>query len=184
MVRLLDTTDWVQCSVHVPSPFICTHRQHLLPTWQTSPQSVIIILQRCTVSLTHCTTQTEHQKDLLRDRFLHIGAAIRHHLHTFGHDAEIFDPKSGHPIISPPGPLHLDDVAVARQALQYAAHTRGVCTYLMHPQWKDAVYPATLVSDAPVTRVQAMLSTIVLSDEYPKTQSTHLEALSTPTHIQ
>jgi hypothetical protein len=170
MIPLLKATDWVQCSVHSPNPFICTHRQHLLPSWRSAPQSVIIILQRSLVPLSHCTAETERQKNVLRDRFIHIGNDIRHTIQTVGYDAELFDPKSGYPLISSPGSLALDDVAVACQRLRYAVSTREACTYLLHPQWKDAVYPSTIVSDAPVDKVKGVLPTIMLPDWYRDVQ--------------
>ncbi|MEB3212287.1 MAG: methylmalonic aciduria and homocystinuria type D protein, partial [Leptolyngbyaceae bacterium] len=166
MIPLLEATDGVQCSVHPPSSFIRTHRQRLLPSWQSEPQSVVIILQRCAVSLAHCTAQTDHQKDVLRDRFFHIGNDIRHHIHGIHHEVELFDPKSGYPVISSPGSLHLDDVAVACHMLHYAVSTQGTCTYLLHPQWRDAVYPSTLISDAPIEKVREVLSALVLPSEY------------------
>ncbi|MEM7771774.1 MAG: methylmalonic aciduria and homocystinuria type D protein [Cyanobacteria bacterium P01_A01_bin.37] len=166
MVLLRNLTDWVQCSVHKPSPFIGTHVQDLLPSWQNDLASVIVILQRCPVSLSRCTVRTEHQKNVLRDRFIHIGNLISHQLQTFGHEAELFDPKSGLPLTSSHGIMHLDDVAVARQSLRYSVSTQGLCTYLVHPIWGNAVYPATLISDAPPITVQRILHNLVLPNGY------------------
>lgn len=162
MVRLREMSDWVQCSVHRPSPFICTHAQDLLPTWQSNVTSVVIILQRCSVSLSRCTTHTEHQKNILRDRFIHLGTSIANHLNTAGYQTALFDPKSGQPLHAPCGLMRLDDVAVAHHALQYPVSHQGTCTHLLHPQWGDAVYPATIISSAPFEFSQHSLQHIVL----------------------
>lgn len=162
MVRLREMSDWVQCSVHHPSPFICTHAQDLLPTWQSDLTSVVIILQRCSVSLSRCTTHTEHQKNILRDRFIHLGTAIARYLNSAGYQTELFDPKSGLPLHQSCGLMRLDDVAVAHHILRYPVSNQGQCTYLLHPQWGDAVYPATIISSAPVAITQHSLQHVVI----------------------
>lgn len=165
--------DGVQWSVHHPSPFICTHVQDLLPTWQGPLASVVLVLQRCPVSLLNRTVHTEQQKDILRDRFISLGSILANYLIAKGYRAELFDPKSGFPLHLPSGSMKLDDVAVAHCALKYPINTQGGCLYLVHPDWGDAVYPSTIVSSAPVTLVEQVVRSLRWSNGSRNTGRTH-----------
>ncbi len=172
MVLHRNDADGVQWSVHYPSPFICAHVHDLLPTWQEPLASVVLVLQRCSVSLVNRTADTERQKDILRDRFIYLGFAIINRLAAEGYDAEIFDPKSGFPFRLPSGSMKLDDVAIAHRALGYPINNQGSCRYLVHPEWSNAVYPSTIVSSAPVSVVEQILRSLSGS-EYSPDRSRH-----------
>jgi len=165
MVLLRNLSHEVQGSVHEPSPFLCAHLHRLLPTWQSPLGSAIVLLQRCSMSLSCRTHHTEQEKDLLRDRFFHLGNIIAEALMDRGFEVELFDPKTGVPVRSPKGFIKLDDVAVARAALGYPVRQKGGCIYLVHPQWGDGVYPTTMVSSAPHPVAQKVLDTVIVTEE-------------------
>lgn len=138
----------MQCSVHRPSPFIQNHSSKLLPTWTRPVASVVVILQPTECDLVERSPTTEAQKQQLRQRFLQVGQAIAQHLQNQGHLADLFDPKTGYPVLSPPGSLSLDDVAVVKACLGYPINALQDCCLILHPDWGSAVYPSVLMSSA------------------------------------
>lgn len=138
----------IQCSVHSPNAFIQTHRYQLLPDWTVPVLSVLIVLQRPCVSLVSHTSDAESSKDTLRDRFIALGYDVARRLEERGYVAELFDPRTGFPLLSLPGSIRLDDVAVAHSMLGYDKADVGGCISLLHPIWGQTVYPSTLVSSA------------------------------------
>ncbi|MBD2019644.1 methylmalonic aciduria and homocystinuria type D protein [Leptolyngbya sp. FACHB-36] len=138
----------MQYSVHSPNEFIATHRPKLLPDWSCPVASVLVVLQSCPCELLQRTQQAEVQKQTLRQRFLSVGYEVATKLERMGYLADVFDPKTGRPLRSRPGPLRLDDVAVVRSCLGYPILDRNGCSVLLHPAWGSAVYPSTIVSSA------------------------------------
>ncbi len=138
----------MQYSVHPPSEFIGQHYKKLLPRWSVPVRSVLIVLQPATVQLAQQSLETELQKHYLRSRFLDFGLEIADHLRRVGHAADVFDPRTGFPILSEAGSIPLDDVAVVRSSLGYGTLQIGDCFTIVHPDWGSAVYPSILMSSA------------------------------------
>ncbi|MDX2216578.1 MAG: methylmalonic aciduria and homocystinuria type D protein [Oculatellaceae cyanobacterium bins.114] len=148
MVNSIDS-EQIQYAVHPPSAYVSTHLRQLLPDWSVAASSMVLVLQRSQCTLFDRTPQTEADKDRLRNQFLALGLRLATALNDSGYAAEVFDPKTGFPILSSPGSLMLDDVAIARTVLGYASLNHGDCSILLHPTWGSAVYPSTLISSAP-----------------------------------
>ncbi len=138
----------LQYSIHQPSPFIHRHRVDLLPDWDVPVASLMVVLQTCSVSLHEITSETEHQKQLLRRRFLKLLKPLATDLHAAGYAVEGFDPRTGKPCHSRPGALTLDDVAVVQAVLGYPLVLTGGCHLIHHPVWGCGVFPSVLVSEA------------------------------------
>jgi hypothetical protein len=138
----------MQYFVHAPSSFIYTYSKQLLPSWSNPISSVLIVLQRCQFEMLDRTPATVQGKDQLRQQFLDLGNRIALQLKEMNYLSDVFDPKTGFPTLSPPGQLQLDDVAVVRTILGFETITSGGCAIALHPTWKEAVYPAILVSSA------------------------------------
>lgn len=148
----------MQYSVHPPSEFICQHCKKLLPQWSSPVRSVLIVLQPASVQLTEQTLETELQKYFLRSRFLDFGLKIADDLRRIGHDADLFDPRTGFPILSQSGVLPLDDVAVVRSSLGYSTLQIGDCFTIVHPDWGSAVYPSILMSSADRACIESIVN--------------------------
>jgi hypothetical protein len=147
-------------SVHPPSPFMYRYADQLLPGWSCPIASVLIVLQQSGCGLMERSPITEMQKHLLRDRFLQTGSAIARELHAQGQDADLFDPKTGLPVLSKAG-RSMDDVAVVSACLGYGTMEINGCAILLHPEWGTAVYPAVLVSSAVPTVVERVASRVM-----------------------
>jgi hypothetical protein len=139
----------LQYSIHRPSSFINHHRSDLLPDWQVPVSSMMLVLQPCSVALNQTTPDTEQQKQFLRRRFLHLSKRLIVSLKEEGYAADRFDPRTGHPYYSRPGPLTLDDVAVVKALLGYRLVPAGECHLIEHPTWGCGVFPSVVVSAAP-----------------------------------
>ena len=139
----------LQYSIHQPSSFINHHRGDLLPDWNVSVESVMVILQPCSVALNDITPVTEQQKQQLRRRFLYWAKKLIAELKKEGYAADGFDPRTGHPHYSRSGALTLDDVAVVQSVLGYPLVPSGECRLVEHPIWGCGVFPSVVVSSAP-----------------------------------
>jgi Methylmalonic aciduria and homocystinuria type D protein len=151
----------MQWSVHPPSSFLQSHLDQLLPGWLEPVQSILIVLQHSEQSLLQRTTATEAEKRRLRQRFMRVGHQLITRLKSQNYQAEMFDPRTGLPLFSPPGTLHLDDIAVVRSTLGYPTHRQGECMTIKHPTWGSAVYPSILVSSAPPEALEQSVTSLL-----------------------
>ena len=154
----------MQYSVHSPTQFMQAYVDQLLPSWSRPMMSILVVLQQCPGAMLSRTLVTEMQKQQRREQFLQFGHQVALELEPMGHLVELFDPATGWPLRSPPGQLHLDDVAVVRAALQYPTVAQGNCTLVIHPDWESAVYPSVLVSSAPIYLLETVAAQV--SDRY------------------
>jgi Methylmalonic aciduria and homocystinuria type D protein len=158
----------LQYSIHRPSSFIHRHRVDLLPDWQVSVSSLMVILQTCPVSLYEVTPATEYQKRRLRRRSLCLVKTLITSLQDAGYAADGFDPRTGKPFYSRPGSLTLDDVAVVQSVLGYPLVASGDCYLIKHPAWGCCVFPTVLVSEASPQRLAEIAHPILGGSERKK----------------
>ncbi|MEP1061759.1 MULTISPECIES: methylmalonic aciduria and homocystinuria type D protein [Cyanophyceae] len=160
MSRAINQQARIQYSVHPPSRFLVSHQAKLLPDWSCPARSMLIVLQPCNCDLLERTLITEAQKRELRRQFFQFGYAIAAQIKRLGYTVAIFDPRTGLPLLSRPGALRLDDVAIVRAALGYQSiHSHG-CAVVIHPLWGGAVYPSTLVSSIEPVLLEQILTRI------------------------
>ena len=139
-------TQKTEISVHAPSPFVAVNWQRIIPDWTASAIWVVIVLQRSRVPLTAVNPAVEREKERLRNRLLRFGFCLASVLGDRGL-IEIIDPRTGYPLLSRPGEMTHDDVAVVQALLGYSVES-GQCSALVHPRWQTAVYPGILFSSA------------------------------------
>jgi len=153
----------LQYSVHTPPEFIRTNLDQLLPSWSLPVLSVLVVLQLCQFTFLERTVDTEISKNRFRQQFIEFGSQIVLQLKTMGHLADLFEPRTGRPMTSPPGQLWLSDVKLVHSTLGYAINHSGPCAMIVHPNWGRAVYPSTLVSSAPPHVLEGVVSSIAAS---------------------
>jgi hypothetical protein len=151
----------IEYSIHIPSDFISTNVCQLLPEWLVPVLSVLIVLQHCPVFLGEKTAETEFHKQQLRAQFVQLGRRIVLKLNQLNYQAEIFDPRTGFPLLSQPGSLRLDDVAVIKASLDYPLTEIGGCWIIDHPTWGSAVFPSVLLSAAEPYMTQAVVEEVL-----------------------
>lgn len=156
----------LQYSVHPAPRFIRTHLNRLLPSWSLPVLSVVVVLQLCQFAFLERTVETEIYKNEFRQQFLEFGSQIVAQLGAMGYLADMFDPRTGFPMTSPPGQVRLSDVKVVGATLGYTIDRSGQCAAIVHPKWGKAVYPSTLVSSAQPDIVAEIVANIAASSTH------------------
>lgn len=160
----------LQYSIHPAPNFIRTHLDRLLPSWSLPVLSVVVVLQLCQFAFLERTVETEIYKNEFRQQFLEFGSQIVFQLGAMGHLADMFDPRTGFPMASPPGQVRLSDVKVVGATLGYTIDRSGKCAAIVHPTWGKAVYPSTIVSSAGSDVVEEIVARIVATGSYSTTK--------------
>ncbi len=150
----------MQYSVHPPTPFIQQHWRELLPDWSCAVGSVLITLQPLTFAPWHPMPITDQQKQWRRSQFLQWGQAIAEGVQQLGYTCDLFDPKTGFPLLSSPGSLGLDDVAGVRACLHYPTLEVSGCWVMIHPDWGTGVYPSVILASAPPEVIDRVAKTV------------------------
>jgi hypothetical protein len=156
----------MQYSVHWAHQFLQTHLEQLLPDWSVPVLSILVVLQMSQCVLLDKTPETELHKQRLRERFVKFGRMLAGTLCEMGYLAEVFDPQTGLPLLSTPGELKLDDVAVVQACLGYSLTDSGGCSILHHPVWGSAVYPSVLVSSAHPMIIESIAGAVAASSDW------------------
>lgn len=125
---------------------------------------MLIVLQPCDCDLLERSPTAEAQKRKLRRQFLQVGYAIATQIKQLGYTVAMFDPRTGLPLLSRPGVLRLDDVAIVQAALGYQSVYSYGCSIVVHPHWGRAVYPSTLVSSVSPALLEQILVCIQPSE--------------------
>ena len=150
----------VEISIHTPSPYICANCEQILPDWkQQQFLWVVVVLQQSKYSLEEMTTETEIEKEKLREKFMRFGCDLAFNLRDRGYLTDLIDPRTGYPLLSHSGLVPHDDTAVAQALLKYPT-IENKCHVLVHPQWGTAVYPSVMLSEAPPDIIESVTKAI------------------------
>ena len=157
----------VQVCLAAPSHYMQKHQQQLLPDWQDTPvNQVIIFLQKSTISFIKSEPGTAGEKDRLRSNFIRLGVSLIFALKDLGHNSDLFDPRSGYPLIGRQGKLTLDDNAVVSALLNYPIKSYQNCSLIYHPIWKNKVYPSVIVTSAPQNLAADLLFKLIAIQQF------------------
>ena len=149
----------IQVCIAVPHKFIVDRQQQLLPDWNVAISYLILILQQ-SVSLEENSEVVAKEKDRLRAKFISAGCSLILELEDRGYRSDLFDPRTGYPLLTRSG-LALDDNAVVKAILNYPVTSSGQCCLITHPVWGNNVYPSTIATSAPMSAIVASLSPII-----------------------
>ncbi|HIK33668.1 MAG TPA: methylmalonic aciduria and homocystinuria type D protein [Oscillatoriales cyanobacterium M59_W2019_021] len=141
-----------------PSAFVRQHQSQIFPTWNEPIASIILILQKSRFPLPTDNPELEAEKEQLRERFLRWAFPRVCQLRDRDFLTDLIDPRSGYPLFSNPGEIRHDDVAAVAATLGWEIASVGNCRAIVHPQWRTAVYPATLLSTASLPVLQSVLN--------------------------
>ncbi len=147
----------IQIYIDRPSQFMMDNQQKLLPTWDVSIACAIVVLQKSRLPTSDVNPDVNQEKNYLREQFLRFGCDLIFQLRDRNYQSDLFDPRSGYPLISSKGKLTLNDNAVVNALLGFSVTKYNNCSLLNHPQWKTAVYPSTIVSTASLEILESML---------------------------
>ncbi|MEL6910355.1 MAG: methylmalonic aciduria and homocystinuria type D protein [Cyanobacteria bacterium J06598_4] len=148
-----------------PHQYVVDHQLELLPGWNAPISYLIIVLQQSSVSFAKSSDLVTLEKDRLRTKFLRFGSSLIFALLDRGYQSDIFDPRTGYPMLAQPG-IVLDDNAVVKALLNYPVVDYQKCSLIRHPAWGHQVYPGTIVTAAPQTVVEPSLQQAVDSQNW------------------
>ena len=152
-----------QVCVAAPSQFVLEHQQYLLPNWQIPITYLVLLLQESDISLKKFNHRVIAEKDRLRANFLRLGCELIFTLQDRGYESDLFDPRTGCPLLAQKGELTLDDNAAVKALLNYPVIEYNNCSLLQHPTWGDRVYPSTVVTTAPQDVIEDAINKISIA---------------------
>ncbi len=151
----------VQVYISAPHQFVIDHQPELLPDWNLRPANLVLFLQRSSISLQESDPEAAHEKDILRQEFIRFGCNLIFALQDRGYKSDLFDPRTGYPLLTRPGELKLDDNAVVKALLNYPVISYKSCSLIVHPLWGNCVYPSTIVSSAPQSLIESIINELM-----------------------
>jgi Methylmalonic aciduria and homocystinuria type D protein len=151
----------VQVCLARPHQFMIDNQQQLLPDWDTPVTYIIILLQQSRFSLKELSSDVAQEKDNLRTKFIRFGCDLIFSLKDHNYPSDLFDPRTGYPLLTRQGKITLDDNAVVETALGYPLTSYHNCSLLTHPIWENAVYPSTVVTSAPLEILTPIIDRVV-----------------------
>jgi len=140
-----------------PHQFFVEQQQQLIPNWNFPATCLILFLQRSSISLKKLNLNVAQEKDRLRANFFRFGCELIFNLQDQGYQSDLFDPRTGYPLLSQPGQLTIDDNAVVKALLNYSVTSYNDCSLLTHPTWNHCVYPATIATTAPNELLESLI---------------------------
>ena len=148
-----------------PHPFFVEQQQQLIPNWDNPATYLILFLQQSSISLKEMNLNVTQEKDRLRANFIRFGCELIFTLQDNGYQSDLFDPRTGYPLLSQPGQLTIDDNAVVKALLNYSVTSYNDCSLLTHPTWNHCVYPSTIATIAPNELLESLI------ENYPNIKS-------------
>lgn len=140
----------VQVCLARPHQFVIDNQRKLLPNWDRPVTYIIILLRQSRFSLKQLSSDVAQEKDNLRTKFIRFGCDLIFSLQDHNYQSDLFDPRTGYPLLTRQGEITLDDNAVVEAVLGYPLTSYQNCSLLTHPIWENAVYPSTVVTSAPL----------------------------------
>ena len=102
------------------------------------------------MDLVNVGPHVEREKDALLEAFVAFAGRACELLAAQGHWADYIDPCSGLPMLHRSGTGVYGEVDALVTLLRYTTVNAGCCKVALHPQWGSAVYPASLMTKAPL----------------------------------
>ena len=155
----------VNVCVISPHEFLIKHQPQLLPDWKTKVSYLILVLQQSSLSLKRSTPQVALEKNRLRAEFMRMGCTLIFALQDLGYESDLFDPRTGYPLIAELG-MAFDDNAAVKTLLNYPVVAHEQCSLITHPVWGHNVYPGTIVTAANLEQIESCLQTAIASQNW------------------
>ena len=166
-LNLLNPSSKTKVDLCVASPhqFAIKHQQQLLPGWQTPLSYLILVLQQSSISLKESTIEVAVEKEQLRAEFICFGCNLIFTLRDRGYSSDLFDPRTGYPLLAPPD-MTWDDNAAVKALLNYPVVNHQQCSLITHPIWEHHVYPSTIATTAPQALLTSSLKQAIVSQNW------------------
>lgn len=160
--RITYSSPWgteIEIFITTPHQFAREQQNLFFPSWDQALSYLILVLQRSSLSLSRTTPQVALEKNRLRANFISFGRNVISSLQSQQYLSDLFDPRTGQPLLSNSG-LVWDDNATVQALLNYPVINWQNCSLLQHPVWNHNVYPATIATTAPQVTIESCLDQI------------------------
>lgn len=155
----------IDVCVASPHQFALEHQQQLLPGWSTSLSYLILVLQQSSISLKESTIEVAAEKERLRAEFIRFGCSLIFVLCDRGYKSDLFDPRTGYPLLARQD-MTWDDNAAVKALLNYPIVNYQQCSLITHPIWEHHVYPSTIATTAPQALVESSLKKAIVTQNW------------------
>lgn len=155
----------IEVCITPPHQFALSQQQHLLPGWKARISYVILVLQKSSISLEESSIKVAQEKNHLRENFIRFGCSLIFLLRDQGYPSDLFDPRTGYPLLASPE-IPWDDNAAIKALLNYPVINYQHCSLLRHPIWQNHVYPSTIVTSAPLELINSCWKRIVADHDW------------------
>lgn len=161
--RITYSSPWgteIEIFITTPHQFAREQQNLFFPSWDQALSYLILVLQRSSLPLSRTTPQVALEKNRLRANFISFGRDVITSLQSQQYLSDLFDPVTGHPLLSN-SDLVWDDNATVQALLNYPVISWQNCCLLQHPVWNHDVYPATIATSAPQATIKFCLVQIL-----------------------
>ncbi len=155
----------VDVCVASPHQFALEHQQQFLPSWSTPLSYLILVLQQSSISLKESTLEVAAEKERLRAEFIRFGCSLLFTLQNQGYNSDLFDPRTGYPLLASQD-MTWDDNAAVKAVLNYPVVNYQQCSLITHPIWEHHVYPSTIATTAPQVLVESGLKQAIVTQNW------------------
>ncbi|MEY2858746.1 MAG: hypothetical protein RLZZ74_3059 [Cyanobacteriota bacterium] len=164
---LTNTSSGKEVDVCVASThqFAIAHQQQLLPGWEIPLSYLVLVLQQSSISLKDSSSEVTVEKDRLRAELIRFGCNLIFALRDQGYCSDLFDPRTGYPLLAPHGMIW-DDNAVVKALLNYPVIDYQQCSLITHPIWQHHVYPGAIATTAPQALVKSCLEPAIVTQNW------------------
>jgi hypothetical protein len=166
-LNVFNTSSGKEVEIFVVSPhqFAMEHQRQLLPGWDNSLSFLILVLQQSSISLKDLNREVTGEKEGLRAEFIRFGCNLIFALQDEGYSSDLFDPRTGFPLLAPQN-MTWDDNAAVKALLKYPLVSYQQCSLITHPIWGHHVYPATIATTAPLSSLEQSLEQAIINENW------------------
>jgi Methylmalonic aciduria and homocystinuria type D protein len=155
----------VDVCVASPHQFAIAYQQQLLPGWEIPLSYLVLVLQQSSISLKDSSSEVTVEKDRLRAELIRFGCNLVFALRDQGYCSDLFDPRTGYPLLAHQG-MTWDDNAVVKALLNYPVIDYQQCSLITHPIWQHHVYPGAIATTAPQGIVKSCLEQAIVTQNW------------------
>lgn len=155
----------VDIAIASPHQFAMEHQRQLLPGWDKPLSYLILVLQQSSISFLASTGAVATEKERLRAEFIRFGCDVVFALQDQGYSSDLFDPRTGYPLLAPQD-MTWDDNAAVKALLNYPLVSYQQCSLITHPIWEHHVYPATVATTATLSMLEFSLKQAIIKQNW------------------
>lgn len=147
----------IEVSLHTLSDAVKKELQVMFSSIDVSSLVAMPTCQKASYDLVNIGQEVEAEKDRLLECFMSFASTVADELERLGFFCDYIDPCSGLSVRCKDTNRFFDEVSSFQSLLKYETMNAGCCKVLLHPVWGSAVYPATIITNAPKTVVEDLL---------------------------